>query len=145
MDAADARQVQFVSTCIRLNLARLEPWLDKPLAGRQRESHSGGAREKHDGLAAERWPMVALGALGLKASELEQLGKRAPYKEALAWWLRKQTTVSLRWMAERLEMGHYTSVTPAVSRMNRKPGKALAELGQRLEKSRAHDCNHRMC
>lgn len=59
MDAADGRQVQFVSTCIRLNLERLEAWRDKALAGRQLESHGGGARDKRDERAAERWLMVA--------------------------------------------------------------------------------------
>lgn len=28
-------------------------------------------------------------------------------KLGLAWWLRENTTVTLRWVSERLGMGHY--------------------------------------
>jgi hypothetical protein len=42
--------------------------------------------------------------------------------------------VPLIWVAERLHMGHYTSVTQAVSRMNRRPGRQLKPLRERLTK-----------
>jgi hypothetical protein len=38
----------------------------------------------------------------------------------------------LRWIGQILRMGHYTRVTQAVSRMNRKPGRKLEKLRQRL-------------
>jgi hypothetical protein len=63
-----------------------------------------------------------------------KLRKNAPEKVVLAWWLRRQTTVSLSWVAKRLHMGHYTSVTQAVSRMNRQPGRQLKPLRERLAK-----------
>ena len=47
---------------------------------------------------------------------LAERPKGAPEKVVLAGWLRERTTVSLRWVAERLGMGHYTRVTQAVSR-----------------------------
>jgi hypothetical protein len=37
-------------------------------------------------------------------------------------------------VAKRLDMGHYTSVTQAVSRMNRQPGRQLKPLRERLAK-----------
>lgn len=116
-------------------LERLEGWLDQALAGKRRESHSGGARERHDVVAAERLLARGLKALALKEPDLEGLPLRAPEKVALAWWLRKQTTVSLRWVTERLRMGHYTSVTPAVYRMNHKPGRRLMALRRALERN----------
>ena len=51
---------------------------------------------------------------------------------APAWWLRQRTTVSLRWVSERLGMGHYTRVTKAVSRMRSRPGRKLARLQRKL-------------
>ena len=56
---------------------------------------------------------------------------RRRFLDTLAWWLRRRTTVSLRWVGERLRVGHYT-------RANRKPAKKLrqrmhllAELGEK--------------
>ena len=60
------------------------------------------------------------------------LPKGAPQKVVLAWWLRQQTTVPLRWASERLKMGHYTRVTQALSRMERHPARKLKHLRQRL-------------
>ena len=71
--------------------------------------------------------------LGLSREALESLPKGAPEKVALAWWMRERTTVSLRWVGERLVMGHYSRVTQAVSRMRRHPGRRLAKFRRRLE------------
>jgi hypothetical protein len=54
------------------------------------------------------------------------------WKMALSWWLRERTTVSLRWVSEELAMGHYTRVSPAVSRLQRKPGRKLERLKRLL-------------
>ena len=113
-------------------LEKLEDWLAKAVKGRRRESHSGGAREAHDAAAAEWLTRKGMAALGLTPARLEQLPKTAPEKVALAWWLRRRTTVSLPWVSERLGMGHYTRVTQAVNRMNRKPGRALRPLREKM-------------
>jgi hypothetical protein len=113
-------------------LARLEAWLAKAAGGRTREAHSGGAREAHDEAAAERLTLRGLKALGISRAGLEDLPGNAPEKVALAWWLRRRTTVSLRWVSGRLRMGHYTQVTQAVSRMSRKPGRKHRPLRDKL-------------
>jgi putative transposase len=113
-------------------LEKLEKWLDQAVKGHKRESHSGGARQAHDEAAAERLVLRGMKALGLTPSDLAQLPRGAPQKVALAWWVRRQTTVSLRWLSERLVMGHDTRVTKAVSRMNRKPGRKLEPLRRTL-------------
>jgi hypothetical protein len=46
----------------------------------------------------------------------------------------RHTTVSLHWVAERLNMGHYTRVTQAVSRVGRRPAKRHAQLRRQLER-----------
>jgi hypothetical protein len=115
-------------------LARLKNWLARATRGRQRHSHSGAARSAHDEHEASRLLQLGMKELGLPAADLVKLRKNAPEKVVLAWWLRRQTTVSLSWVAKRLHMGHYTSVTQAVSRMNRRPGRKLKPLRERLTK-----------
>ena len=76
-------------------------------------------------------------ALGLRAGDVAALPKGAPEKTALAWWLRERTTVSLRWASEELGMGHYTRVSQAVSRLQRKPGRKLERLKRLLLEAEA--------
>ena len=52
---------------------------------------------------------------------------------ALAWGLRRETTVTLRRVGERLAMGHHTRVKQAVSPARRRPGRKVAALRARLE------------
>ena len=102
------------------------------VAGKRRESHSGGAKRAHGEAAAKAQLALGLAALGVGLQELRQRPKNAPEKTVLAWWLRGRTTVSLRWVSAALEMGHYTRVTQAVSRLGRKPGRKLEKLKRQL-------------
>lgn len=108
--------------------------LDKALKGRRRESHVGPAKAAHGEAAAQRRLEKALPSLGLEMEELKRLPKSAPEKVALAWWLREGATVSLRWVGERLEMGHYTRVTKAVSRMRQGAGGKHEQLRRKLRR-----------
>ena len=69
---------------------------------------------------------------GLDKDALHDLPKGSPEKVALAWWLRENTTVTLRWVSERLAMGHSTRVTQAIRRMSRRPARKLANLKRKL-------------
>jgi hypothetical protein len=90
------------------------------------------ARRAHDEAAAEGALKRGLELLGLGDEALGSLPKGAVEKAVLAWWLRRETTVTLRWVGERLGMGHYTRVTQAVSRVERRPGRRTARLRDRL-------------
>ena len=50
--------------------------------------------------AAELSLRRGLRALGLSAEELRALPKGAAEKAVLAWWLRRQTAVTLRWVGK---------------------------------------------
>lgn len=115
-------------------LDKLERWLDEAVKGRRRESHSGSARRAHDEAAAEGLLAAGMKTLGITEGDLNALAKAAAEKVALAWWLRARTTVPLHWVSERLQMGHYTRVSQAVSRMARKPGRKLTPLKDKLLK-----------
>ncbi len=112
---------------------KLEGYLEGVVRGRRRESHSGAARQTHDEVAASRRLEAGLKALGLSRARLPELPKGAAENAALAWWLRQSTAVSLRWVGERLAMGHWTRVSQAVSRVTRRPDRKLARLRRRLE------------
>ena len=113
-------------------LAKLKDRLGAIVAGKKRESHSGGAKRAHGEAAAQARLMSGLLALGLTEADVLKLPKAEAEKTALAWWLRERTTVSLQWVSQTLGMGHYTRVTQAVSRMKRKPTRKLQQLKRRL-------------
>jgi len=107
--------------------------LGRAVGGLRRESHSGPARRAHDEGAAQEMLQRGLRLLGISA--VKEWPKWAGEKVALAWWLRQRTTVSLRWVSQRLEMGHYSRVSQAVSRMARSPSRKLRKLKEKLLQS----------
>jgi hypothetical protein len=108
--------------------------LDGACEGRQRESHSGQAKAAHDEAAAERALGQALERLGMSGADLEQMPKSAPEKMVLAWWLRRRTTVPLRWVSERLAMGHFTRVSQAINQVQRRPAREHERIKRRLSR-----------
>lgn len=64
--------------------------------------------------------------------KLEQLPKSSYAKLVLAWWLRENTKVALRWMAERLGMVHAPRAARAISRVSRHHGRKLDKMERRL-------------
>ncbi len=93
-------------------LERLENWLARAVKGRRRESQAGPARQYHDEKAAEKQLKAAMKRLETSESQLRAGRKGTAEKVALAWWLRRKTTVSLRWVSERLNMGHESRGEP---------------------------------
>jgi len=108
--------------------------LEKAVRGRRRESHSGAARRAHDELAAEKILEAGLKALGLTRERLEPMRKGAPEKVALAGWIRERTTVSLRWVSERLRMGHSGNVSRGARRLPRKAARRVEQMKATLER-----------
>jgi hypothetical protein len=112
--------------------SRLVDGLEEAARGRLRESHSGPARRAHDEAAAGIYLKKAMRALELSEESLKVLPKGSPEKAVLAWWLREHTTVSLRWVSERLQMGHYTRATQAIGRVTRKPTREQKRVKRKL-------------
>jgi hypothetical protein len=46
-------------------------------------------------------------------------------KQVLAWWLRKRTVVSRRWISEKLRMGDLSRVTNAVRKVDSGKGSEI--------------------
>ncbi|MEP4077375.1 hypothetical protein [Haloferula sp.] len=101
---------------------------------RRKGNVTGGAARAHDEAEAERIVLVAIDEVGIpgKRGALAGRGAYRAEKALLAWLLRKQTSISRDWVAERLAMGHPTSVSRAAARVRREAG--LARRGRVLEK-----------
>jgi hypothetical protein len=103
------------------------------LLGQRRESHAGGVRQAHDQHEAARLLSKGLRRLRLQPAELVTLPKGRMEKLVLAWWLRRHTTVSLRWISEQLSMGHVSRVSLAVNLVETKPTGKMRESKINLE------------
>ena len=88
-------------------IARL---LDR-LPGCVSRHHHGRGRNQTDEQRAEAMIAARLKKLGWAKSELAARRKSDPHKVALAREVRSQTTMSLKWIAQRLEMGSWTHVS----------------------------------
>ena len=88
-------------------IARL---LDR-MPGSVSEPHHARERSQSDEQRAEAIILTRLRELGWGKTELTAQRKSDPHKIALARDLRSQTTMSLKWIAHRLEMGSWTHVS----------------------------------
>lgn len=87
--------------------------LDGSRTIRLKGSQAGEPLREHGTGEAERLLLIALPALGLPTTsgELASMRKADPRKAALAILLRKRTAVANGWIAERLAMGHASTVS----------------------------------
>jgi len=95
-----------------------------------------GARE----IRESHWEALladGLSQLGLAASEAEPARKSAPWKIALAAWMKQKSQVTNRWLSDRLRMGTPVAVSHHVGRLRRHGGPAAALLAA-LEKNIKH-------
>jgi putative transposase len=90
------------------------------------QSHYGGQRRETETAKAERLLKSAFERLGWKEEGLSLLPKGHPAKVQLARELREHTTLSLKWIAQRLQMGSWTYVANL--------------LAQPVETSASHQC-----
>jgi REP element-mobilizing transposase RayT len=111
---------------------KLRVRIERLLAGRRRESHGGAAKQEHGERAAEELLEVGLAKLGLARAVLRRGRKVTAEKAALAQWLRERTTVSLRWVSERLGMGHYSNAGRGTRKMRSQDISKLRQARSKL-------------
>jgi REP element-mobilizing transposase RayT len=85
------------------------------VTGRQRASYRAEGLRQHDEREAQRLLAAALTQLGLSLPAVAALKKTDARKQALAWLIKSRTVVGDAWIAARLEMGHRSNVSRAVS------------------------------
>ena len=105
------------------------------LRGKRRSSYAGGEVRSHDEYEAEKLVVSALDVLGLSEKDLLETKKTDARKQVAAWWVRRQTTVRNRWVADRLHMGHEVNASRAVRRVEDGNTRELRSLRRRLQKT----------
>ena len=53
-------------------------------------------------------------------------------KQAVAWFLKKNTTVSVVWIASRLEMGHRTNASRSISSFDKSEEVEASEMKEKM-------------
>lgn len=79
--------------------------LDEAVAGKRRESFMGDEIRAHDEDEAERLLSFGLQICGLIEGDLPALRKSDCRKKVIAWLIRRQTSVRVEWITNRLCMG----------------------------------------
>jgi len=82
-------------------------------------NHDAGQRQESSGEKARRIVAEELRRLGWKQCGLEKRLKADPAKVRIARRLRGETTVTLKWIADRLRMGKWTYVSNNLSKASR--------------------------
>ena len=77
--------------------------------------NSGAGLRAHDEGEAGRLLARGLEGLGLTLAQAAALKKTDARKQALAWLVKSRTVVGDEWIVARLEMGHRSNVSRAVS------------------------------
>jgi REP element-mobilizing transposase RayT len=94
---------------------RLMDRVDGIVAGRKRNSYHGESLRTHDEREAAKLLSAGLARLGLTAKMVVSLKKTDPRKQALAWLIKTRTVVRDEWLIARLEMGHRSNISRAIS------------------------------
>jgi putative transposase len=98
--------------------SRLLELMEKTLKGKRRESYLGDELREHDEAQALRILQRGLDILGISEGELQAKPKGSMEKQVLAWWLKKKTVVSRKWISEKLRMGDLSRVTNSVRKVD---------------------------
>jgi hypothetical protein len=101
------------------------------MVGRVGPNHYGAERQETGLQKAERIVSEELGRLDWREDDLHGRAKGHPVKVMIARRLRQETTMSLKWIAERLRMGTWTYVSNLLNdRVELPSGQELLPLCQ---------------
>lgn len=109
--------------------------LDKRLLGRAKnDNHRAGQRREHGPAEAERLIARALKELTWENEDMLEAKSVQMEKQAVAWLVKTQTSVTGTWITERLNMGHRTNCSRAISRFRNSKEKSVQTLKKRMLK-----------
>jgi hypothetical protein len=106
-------------------------WLAKQLPGKS-DNLRGEQRTAHDECEAERLLGEALVALDMTEEEFLRRKFNSPEKQVTAWLLKRHTTVTAVWLAERLQMGVRSNVSRALTAVTRGADAKSMELKEKM-------------
>ena len=85
--------------------------LEEVLQGRPSTPCTSLERKDHTEGKAKELLDEGMRLLGLSTDNLQNTPKGLKEKRVLAWYIKKNTTASLRWLSEALNMGHISNET----------------------------------
>lgn len=98
----------------------------------RRESYSGAALVRHEEEKAEKLIAEGLRAMKVGEDELAGLSRGSVEKGLIAWQIQAATTLSQRWIAERLSMGAPSNVGTYTRRAFASKTRRAVELRRKL-------------
>jgi len=107
--------------------------LDGLLMGRSKnDNYRGNQRREHGPAEAVRLWQEGLKVLGVEEADLLSAKSTRLEKQALAWLMKKNTSVTGKWIAERLQMGHLSTASLAISRFAKDNSRAANRIRKKL-------------
>jgi len=85
---------------------RLKARTSTPMTNREKRDHGEGRVQEQ--------PDKGLFLLGLRQEDLKRTPKAWKEKRVLAWFIKKETTATLRWLSETLNMEHTSNVSSVI-------------------------------
>lgn len=104
------------------------------IAGRKRASYRAEGLRGHDEKQAARLLTEGLEQLGLTPAAVRSLKQNDVRKQALAWLVKTQTIVEDEWLVRRLQMGHRSNISRAVSALRQSNTREHKRLRKLLHK-----------
>ena len=108
--------------------------IEQVLSGGDKTSYSGDEVKTHDVMMADRKLQEALAIFNLSGESLRGMTKGHDVKRVIAWALRKQTTVSNRWLSDKLILGHPANVPGYVHSVEQAQKGNLFHVRRQIEK-----------
>jgi REP element-mobilizing transposase RayT len=112
---------------------RMVESLDGVMKGKRRDSFSGDQSSRHDTLEAQRLFDEAIKKLKLRPASLAGLRKSDPRKKAIAWCIRKKTSVRNEWIARQVQMGCVSNMSHYVRQVEAADDGVLFDLKKILK------------
>ena len=113
---------------------RLLDLLEKGLGARPSTPMTSSERKDHGEGRAEEILKMGLPILGLNPNALLRSPKALKEKRVLAWFIKKNTSTSLRWLSEALHMGHISNVSSMIRNVERDEDHTFKNLKKKVSK-----------
>ena len=101
-------------------------------------SYLGGEQKRaHNEREAEMLIKAALTEFGINEKELLEMETNRPEKQAVAWLVKAHTTVSGKWVTERLQMGHPSNISRSLKRFRTAEYEEIQILRNKMTKCKS--------
>lgn len=111
---------------------RVQGVLDAAVSGKRRDSFMGEEIRMHDEQRAEQLVEQGLNRFGINEEDLRILKKGDDRKKVIAWYIRKNTSVRVEWITQRLKMGVTSNFSRYIREVDQSEDGALCNLKSKM-------------